>query len=100
MIRKLINVDRKYLSPKILILMAKFSRRLYRVDGTVLRLQDNNIIEQITYHCDYASDIELHTIYTQLRLEILNVINGNQLDDSALKFYNTLENEPLTQKTH
>ena len=100
MIRKLINVDRKYLNPKIIILMTKFARKLHSIDGTILRLQDDNVIEKITHYCDHTDNIELHTIYTQLRLEILNVINGNQLDDSALKFANTLENEPLAQKIH
>ena len=86
MTRKLINVDRKYLNSKILILMTKFSRKLHRIDGTVLRLQDDNILEQIMHHCNHTDNSELHTIYTELRLEILNSISGNYSDDSMIKF--------------
>ena len=89
------KIKRQHLNAKCLILMAKFARTLHRVDGTALRLQDSNIIEQIAHHCDHSDNSELHTIYTHLRLEILKVVCRSPNGNSLISFPKQQKNDDL-----
>ena len=80
------DIEFGQLNAKCLIQISKFARALYRLNGTILRLQDTNIIDQITYHCEHNNDTELQGIYAQLRLEIIDIVCDLQLEKSLLKF--------------
>ncbi len=79
------KLDFTKITPKCLIQISKFARAIYNINGTVLKLQDNDILEQITQHCSNTDNHELHTIYTELQLEIMNIVCDSKLDDSLLK---------------
>ena len=90
------DIEFDQLNAKCLIQISKFARVLYRLNGTILRLQESNIMEQITYHYEHNDNAELHNIYMQLRLEIIDIVCDLQLENSLMKF--SMPNQSSTRQ--
>ena len=66
------------LNAKCLIHISKFARAIYQINGSILKLKNNDIIEQITKIAANETNAKLLAIYTQLELEIFNVIHKSE----------------------
>jgi len=67
------NISSKQLSAKCIIQISKFARALYQINGSVLNVKDDKIIEKIALISNKLVNKKLQTIYTQIQLEILDI---------------------------
>lgn len=80
-----------------MIQISKFARMLYRLDGTVIKLQDKNIVHEIIHHNRINDNPELRSIYQKLMLEVQDIIakmdtNNHLSKASSTKFNNISTN--------
>jgi len=90
------SISHKQLNAKCLVQISNFARTLYQFDGSILKLKDENIIEQIANISNNTSNIELKAIYTQLQLEILDIVC--ETDDIGEPSNQAFNNAQLTPK--
>ena len=92
------EVKLEHLNTKCLIQISKFARALHRYNGTVLKLQDKNIVREIMYHSLVHDDAELNTIYNALKLELKDIILNSELERSLVSNFSAQMNaEPKRQ---
>jgi len=87
---KLSRISHDQLNAKCLVQISKFARVIYQINGSILKLNDNDIIEQITKIAANETNAKLLAIYTQLELEILDVIHSSEHKSSTKTTFNNL----------
>ena len=78
------KIKLEHLNTKCLIQVSKFARILHRINGTVLKLQDKNIVQQVVHQSHINDNHDLQTIYESLMSEINQVIVNIELEHSLL----------------
>jgi hypothetical protein len=69
------DVQLSQLNTACLKLVAKFVRRLKAHKGVYLRMQDSDILLQISERAHRTKDSELKALYVDLKKEILNSVH-------------------------
>jgi len=92
------EIKLEHLNTKCLIQISKFARALHRYNGTVLKLQDKNIVQEVMYHSLVHDNTELTMIYNILKSEIKSIILNKELERSLVSgFSPNVESEPKRQ---
>jgi len=72
----------EHLNTKCLIQISKFARILHRYNGSVLKLQDKNIVAMVMHHCQINNHPELNKIFDLLTTELEACIINTELERS------------------
>jgi len=73
------DIQLSQLNTQCLLLVAKFVRRLKARKGVYLRMQDDDILLQISERANRTRDTELKALYADLKKEILNSVHQSLL---------------------
>jgi hypothetical protein len=73
------DIQLSQLNTQCLLLVAKFVRRLKARKGVSLRMQDDDILLQISERANHTRDTELKALYADLKKEILNSVHQSLL---------------------
>jgi len=78
------DIQLTQLNSACLVWISKFARALKDHDGTIIRMQDSNVIGQIVEHAHKTNDADLRHLYRSLKHEIRNLINSEHFDKRSL----------------
>lgn len=80
------DVQIEWLNTRCLINISKFARALHRHNGTILNLQEKNILSQIVEQAHKTDDPLLLSIYADLKMELRKLLAQKSLEEKILKF--------------
>ena len=91
------EIKLEHLNTRCLIHISKFARALHRHNGTVIKLQDKNLMQEIVHHAKQNDNIELRTIFSLLMAEVKNLIVNSELERHLVQGPNGYTIEPKQQ---
>jgi len=91
------DIKLEHLNTKCLIQISKFARQLHRINGTVLKLQDKNIIQEIMFHNRINDNLDLNVTYELLKAEIKHIVINTELERSLIQSSSGYSIQPKQQ---
>ena len=79
---RLKDLDLGQLNNECLLKVSRFVRELRAETGIKLRMQDKDILKQISNHCREIDNPHLQEIYAELKQEILKSVYSKMSKDS------------------
>ena len=76
-----------HLNTKCLIQISKFARALHLLNGTILKLQDENIVAKVMHHNQINNNRELNKIFNLLASELEASIVNSKFESSLLNHF-------------
>ena len=58
-----------------IMLISKFARVLKEHNGTIIQLRDKNVMQQVVFYAEQASNPQLEVLYLRLKLEVKDYLN-------------------------
>lgn len=71
----LLDIEVSDLNNVSIMLISKFARTLHEHDGTVLKLNDPNVLLQVAKYANTVNSPQLRILYQRLKLELRNQLN-------------------------
>lgn len=78
------DIQLTQLNSACLVWVSKFTRALQAHNGTVIHMQDKNVIGQIIQQTHKANNPDLDYLYRSLKNEIRALINSEKFDQRSL----------------